>query len=131
MIYKKTFWMNVVALIIALPFSLNFLLTTQNDFLTSQKPELQVFYFETIYICLSSIITPLFSAYALKTKSALFLSTLTNYINLLFVASLAIYTFIPPHTYLRGILRVAAFIYIFLVVIPSIINIRALSKMEK
>jgi hypothetical protein len=126
MIYKKTFWMNVLLL---LPFLVFFVLMMEGsglEIFTSKLTYTSIIGLNFLYILTIAPIVLLASAYAFKTNKNFTLAKVLNFLQLLFVVVVAIYAFIEPTTMSKKIMRMELIVYLFVLVLPSIINIKAI-----
>jgi hypothetical protein len=90
-----------------------------------------LFAFDILFFPVLSAFTPIASAYVLKTDKHQKVALALNVLLLLYVVAIAIYAFTEPKSMGKKMLQVKFFGYLFIYVIPSIINIRALAKMGK
>ncbi len=129
--YKKTFWMNVL---LVLPFSAFFVLMMQGsglDIFTSKHTYTSLLGFDLLYILTIAPLVLIASAYALKTNKKVTLANALNLLQLLFVVVVSVYAFTEPTTMSKKIMRIELIVYLFVFVLPSVINLRALAKIGK
>jgi hypothetical protein len=129
--YKKTFWMNVL---LVLPFSVFFVLMMEGsglEIFTSKLTYTSIIGLNFLYILTIAPILLLATAYALNTNTNVTLAKMLNVLQLLFVVVVATYAFTEPTTMSKKIMRMELIVYIFVFVLPSIINLRALAKIGR
>ena len=122
--YKKTFWMNVVfsALAVSLAIVAFWLHISEHGF-----RHLPVFVFA--YSCI--IATPLLTAMALKQYNSVklrFSAQALNCLVLMYVLYQLIYSTTGNLSMDKKAMQAVLFAYFFILVIPSLINLKALSK---
>ena len=131
MIYKKTFWMNIVLSTIFSCLTVFFLYVNGLGVLVEKNAYTSLFAFDILFFPVLSAFTPIASAYVLKTDKHHKVAKALNVLLLLYVVAIAVYAFTEPKSMGKNMLQVKFFGYILIYVIPSIINLRALSKMRK
>ena len=128
--FKKTFWMNVLLLIVFLSISASMFYSKGFELITSPTSYTSAFGFEVFYLFVVAPLVPIASAYTFKTNKKGVVAKTLNGLQLTLVLLDAIYVFTEPKTMLKKIMRAELILYFFLYAIPSILNIRALAKME-
>ena len=128
--FKKTFWMNVLLSIPFIPISFSFFYSNGMELITSPLTYTSAFGLETLYLIFVAPLVPTVSAYTFNTNKKVTLANVLNVLQLLFIVAIAVYVYTGPITMEKKNMSLALVLYFFVFVIPSIINIRALAKME-
>ena len=128
--FKKTFWMNVLLSIPFIPISFSFFYSNGMELITSPLTYTSAFGLATLYLFFVAPLVPTVSAYTFNTNKKVTLANVLNVLQLLFIVAIAVYVYTGPITMEKKNMSLALVLYFFVFVIPSIINIRALAKME-
>ena len=123
--------MNIVLSVLFSCLAVFFLYVNGLGVLVEKNAYTSLFAFDLLFFPVLSAFTPIASAYVLKADKHHKLGKTLNVLLLLYVVAIAVYAFTEPKSMGKNMLQVKFFGYILIYVIPSIISIRALSKMSK
>lgn len=129
--HKNTFWMNAILAVPFLWFTAFILYGNGFELFTSKLAYTTALGLHGIYMLVLAPLVSIASAYTFKSNNHVALAKVLNVLQLIFVVLIGIYVFTEPSTMTKKIMRTEFFVYIFIYVIPSIINIRTLAKIGK
>ncbi len=131
MIFKKTFWMNLILAMLFTCLAVIFLYQNGIGIFIDKGFYSSLIGFDTIFFFVFSPIVPIATAYVLKKDKQYMLAIILNLLLIVYVAAIALFAFCEPKSMSKFMLQAKVFMYVFTFIIPSTISLRALVKIKK
>jgi hypothetical protein len=127
---KKTFWMNVVLTVLFICVTLiMFYSGGAFQIIRAEESYTTLMGFSMFYVLAIAPLVVTISAYSIIKHKHANLALVLNLAQLLFVVVVAGYAYSMPMSMSKKMMRPEAIVFLFIYLLPSLINLRALIKM--